>query len=317
MTRARSLLVLLALLPAASGCGEPDCTPVRVTQWPETEQVDPNLTVFPARDGGVVARRFSTSFESLDDFAGFYLTPVPHRGTTSQELSSAQVASGTFAHRAWMTGRNPVVAGENTNHRGYPAIQLARRDGPFEGLVRLEWKVFLDVELRACRDQDWFSLMTLSSYADDQWYQVQLLNVDSQLIAHLMHVPSYGQAVHDLFQTHTVRVPLRQWVTFTVLVDYGSANPWNSPVIAAWQDGVLVSAARFTPRIDPGTVPAEKRPACLSGWDGQDLADAERRCQLDFRAGALAQAHFGLYAPPLLQSGEVFNDDLEILELRR
>jgi hypothetical protein len=307
----RSVVLLLVL---GAGCEAPDCTPASPTSWPEIEQVDPILPVFPTRDGGVVLRRFSSSFESADDFTGFWVEPSPHRETTWQEYSSAQVASGTFAHRAWLSGRNAVVSGVNMNHRGYPTVQLHRRDGPFGGRVRIEFSVFLDVELRACREQDWFSFMTLSSYADDQWYQVQLLNVDSQGIAHLMHVPSYGEAVRDIFQTHSVKVPQRQWVTFTVLVDYGSANAWNSPYLAAWQDGVLVSAARFNPRVDPAKVPRSKWPACLAGWDGKDVAEAERLCQLDYR-GALAQAHFGLYAPPLLRAGQVFNDDLEILEL--
>lgn len=309
--------ILLALFSLGSACEAPDCEPLAPTSWPEVEQVAAELPVYPERDAGVVLRRFASSFESIDDFAGFYLVPSPHRGTTSQELSTAQVASGTSAHRAWMTGRNPVIAGENTNHRGYPTIQLHKREAPYAALVRLEFRVFLDLELRACREQDWFSFMTLTSYADDQWTQVQLLNVDSQGVPHLMHVPTMGQAVHDIFQTHTIRVPQRQWVTFTVLVDYGSANAFNSPYLAAWQDGMLVSAARFNARVDPRGVPSSKWPACLSGWSGQDLADAEQRCQLDYRAGALAQAHFGLYTPPLLKAGEVFNDDLEILELAR
>lgn len=313
----RALAPLLLAALAAPGCAAPDCTPIAATSWPEVEQADPTLPVFPTRDAGVVLRRFASSFESVEDFADFYVVPSPHRGTTTQALSPAEGATGPLAHRAWMTGRNPVVSGENTNHRGYPTIQLHRRDGPFEGLVRLELRVFLDVELRACREQDWFSFMTLSSYADDQWPQVQLLNVDAQGIPHLMHVPTMGQAVHDIFQTRSVRVPLRQWVTFTVLVDYGADNAWRSPYLAAWQDGVLVSAARFNPRVDPAAVPERQWPPCLAGWSGQAVADAEQRCQLDFRPGALAQAHFGLYAPPLLEAGQVFNDDLEILELRR
>ena len=57
-------------------------------------------------------------------------------------------------------------------------------------------------------------------------------------------------------------------------------RPPAERVIATWQDGTLTSAAR----IEGGT-------------------------------GTLEQAHFGLYAPPDLLAGTVFNDDLTIWHL--
>ncbi len=314
MSKLTSLLACAATASAA-GCTSPRCRDVPLHTWPAEEQADPTLPEFPTRDARPVLRSFASSFESEEDFAPFYVVPSPYLGTTFQELSTANPRSGARAHRAWIEGANKIVAGENTNHRGYPTVQLDALDGPYASVVRIELQAWIDMPMEACADKDWVSLMTLSSYADDQWYQVQLLNLDSEGTPHLMHVPVYGQSVHDIFQTRTVRAPQRQWFTVTVLVDYRSDNAWSSPMLAAWIDGALVSAARFNPRVDPASVPAEKLPDCLDGWDGQDVAQAEALCGLDYRGPVLTQAHFGLYVPPLLESGQMLNDDLEILEL--
>lgn len=311
----RTLLLAALAMGGLPGCSSPACHEVPLNTWPDEEQADPNLPEFPPRAGLTVLRSTATSFESEDDLAPSYVVPSPYMGTTFQELAQGNVISGEYAHRAWIEGANPIVTGQNTNHRGYPTVQLDEMDSPYEGLVRIEFHAWFDLPLEACADQDWVSLMTISSYADDQRYQVQLLNLDSEGTPHLMHVPVNGQSVHDIYQTNHVHVPQRQWFTVTVLVDYRSDNAWGSPMLAAWIDGELVSAARFNPRVDPATVPAEKRPNCLDAWDGEDVAQAEELCGLDFRGGALAQAHFGLYAPPRLESGQVLNDDLEILEL--
>lgn len=69
--------------------------------------------------------------------------------------------------------------------------------------------------------------------------------------------------------------PMRRWVRVTTYIDFRSDG-----AIATWQDGTLTSAAR----VEGGT-------------------------------GTLQQAHFGLYAPPDLLQGLVFNDDLTIWHL--
>ena len=69
--------------------------------------------------------------------------------------------------------------------------------------------------------------------------------------------------------------PMKRWVRVTTYIDFRADG-----VIATWQDGKLTSAAR----IEGG-------------------------------AGVLEQAHFGLYAPPDLLEGTVFNDDLTIWHL--
>jgi len=41
-------------------------------------------------------REFISSFESVDDFKNFYITPQGHLGTTFHELSDSIVYSGEF-----------------------------------------------------------------------------------------------------------------------------------------------------------------------------------------------------------------------------
>lgn len=302
------VIVLAALL---GGCGAP----------PAKRPPDPAYTgpfpTYPTRDAFVAGRRFWSSFESPDDFAGFYWVPAPHLGTTSQGQSRDTVHSGTFSYHATITGTNPVRAGENTNHRAYPTVQLFKTtDGPFQDRVRIEFWAWLDADLSGGRNADWFSFATLSSYADEGWYQSQLLNLNSDGYLRLQHVPTAGRSVVDIYQSDTVRFPMRRWVKLTILVDYTSANQWGSAYLAAWQDEQLVSAARFNGRADPTKVERGQWPSCLDGWDGKSIKDAELRCRLDYRPSSLAQAHFGLYAPPLLGAGQLFEDDLEIVGSR-
>ncbi len=310
---------MTAVVLAFVGChgGAPPCRPAVEPLRPSQEQVDATLPVFPSRDQVRIRRNYATSFESIDEFSDFFLVPQRYLGTSWHELSDAQVHSGTRAHRGWIDGWNDVVPGKNTNHRAYPAIQLFKRGDPFGDLVRVEFWVWLDLDPSECRDADWFSFATLTSYADVSWFQSQLVNLDSRGFVHLMHVPGQGQQVHDLFQTSTRQFPMRQWVKLTVLIDYSTQNAWKSPYLAVWQDEHLVSAARFTPRVDPAKTDKALWPPCLAGWDGASLEAAEAKCALDFRGPVLSQAHFGLYAPPLATTGQVFNDDLEILELER
>jgi hypothetical protein len=314
--RTRTLLLLLLVLV---GCrpSQPVCRPSAVTVRAGQEQVDATLPVFPRPEAAGISRRYATSFETLEEFSDFYLVPQNYLGTSWHELSTAVVHSGERAHRGWLDGWNDVVPGKNTNHRAYPTIQLFKQGEPYADLVRVELWVWLDVEPVQCRDGDWFSFATLTSYADVNWFQSQLINLDSQGFVHLMHVPTQGKQVHDIFQTNTVHFPTREWVKLTALIDYSTDNAWRSPHIAVWQNEQLVSAARFSPRVDPTTLDRSLWPACLAGWDGRSVEAAEAQCQLDFRGGVLSQAHFGLYAAPLLTTGQVFNDDLEVLELKR
>lgn len=267
----------------------------------------------PAADG---SRRFQTSFESTDDFAGFYIVPQNNMGSASHDLSDERVHSGTRAHKAWMYGVNRVVPGTNTNHRAYPTVQLYRRPGgAYGGRVRIDLWVWLDVTLEKGKaDKNWLSLATLTSYADDHWYRVLLVNLHEDGYLHFMHAVDHGKS-GDLYQAHDLPFPQKRWVELTIELDYSANNEHRSPLATLWQDGVLVSMTRFNPRVDPLKLDRSLWPPCLARWDRRSVEAAERLCGLKFTDG-LAQAHFGLYAPPRLKRGIVYNDDLSIAEVR-
>lgn len=237
----------------------------------------------PASSGLAAGRVFSTSFESVGDFAGFYIVPQNYMGTTSHDLSAEQVRSGTYAHKAWIFGANPPPPpGGNTNHRGYPTVQLHKTaGGGYVCPCDVTFHVWLDMPLDD--PGEWFSFATLARLASDSFWDGVLVNLSAANpapgtapggVLHLMHVPSAGLR-EPTFQTSTILFPMRQWVEIRIYLDldpvHGEAK--------VWQDGQLVSAAP------------------VSGGNGK-----------------LEQAHFGMYAAPELASGVVYNDDLQITE---
>ena len=128
---------------------------------------------------------------------------------------------------------------------------------------------------------EWYQIATLTPSATDVWWPSQLVNVGSEWYLHTMHVPRQGLAEHQDQRTDIV-FPQKQWVKVDIVIDY---RP-ESGAIAVFQDGVLMSAARI---------------------DGKQGANG---------GGVLNQAHFGMYAPPSLSSGVIYNDDMVIAELR-
>lgn len=266
-----------------------------------------------------IGKQFYTSFESISDFNGFYIVPIINQGTATQSLSNDQRVSGELAHKAFIYGTNTVSMTENTNHRAYPTIQLAKtKTGILTDAVLIEFSVWADFDLRKVENESWFSLATFTSYDDQYWYRAYLINVDADYRVHLMHVPNHDEVIYDIYQTDSVSLPRKKWAKITAYIDYTSANKFKSPFISVWQDGELVSAARFNDRVN--LVDAFKnpnKPACLSGLSADSPVDvAEKACHLNYVHG-LAQAHFGLYAPPLLGSGTIYNDDLTISEIKR
>jgi hypothetical protein len=299
-----TVLVACGPRPAPTGAG----APIGPRSVAEIQALigEPALTV---------GRTVFFGFESEEEFADFYITPSPHLGTTWHERASAAFA-GSSSHHAWIDGTNPVIPGENTNHRGYPTVQFQKTaGGPLQGLVLIELMVWLNIELRRQEGMDWFSFVTVTSYGDDFWQRTLLFNVDSDGLTRLMHVPGQQQRILDLFQSDAV-FPMREWAKVTMLLDFTSANTAGAPYLKAWVNEQPVSAARFDPRIDPRTVDRSLWPPCLDGWDEQSLDDAEARCGLQY-LGGVAQVHLGMYAPPLISRGDVYNDELYFYELER
>jgi hypothetical protein len=101
-----------------------------------------------------------------------------------------------------------------------------------------------------------------------------LVNLSDHGFVHLMHVPRNGQGEYT-YQTSTIKFPMKQWVKLTISLHFDGAHGY----VKVWQDDQLVSSAE----VKRGN-------------------------------GLLTQAHFGLYAPPSLSNGVMYNDDLIIKE---
>ncbi len=218
-------------------------------------------------------REFATSFESVKDFDGFYITPQNHLGTTFHELTNLNVYSGNYSHRAWIKGANPTSTPTvNNNHRGYPTVQFQKtKEGSFETPCYVTLRVWLDMELK---ENDWFSFATFTDDETDNWARTVLVNLSADGFVHLQHTTNQGES-STIFQTSDITFPQRQWVELKIYLDFS-----DDGYAKVWQNGKLVSHAKI------GNI-----------------------------TNKLSQAHFGLYSSPHLSTGEVFNDDLKIIEV--
>lgn len=228
-------------------------------------------------------RFFSTGFESVSDFDAFYLVPQNYQSAASHDLATGLVHGGSKSHHAWIYATGPSCPPwQNCNHRGYPTIQLHKTtQGGFHGIVFVEFYAHLSASIASGQ---WFSLATFSADASDGWSRVVLVNVGhvhngSGNYMHLMHVP-YADQNGWTYQTSDTNnptpFPFGQWVKVSICLNM---DPVNGSA-RVWQNDVLVSSS-----------------------------DVRGTC------GTMQQAHFGLYAPPSLSSGDIYNDDLTIQEV--
>lgn len=215
-------------------------------------------------------------FESINEAQGWYVTP--ETTLTHQQLSNERVRQGRFAHKAWVTGANTNnIEPDGPNHRGYPTVQLNVRPRGCVTPCLVDLWVWQDIPLQP---GEWFSVATLTASTSSAWLG-QLVNVGSEGWLHAMHVPSPGLA-DRVYQRTDIAFPVRTWVRVRVLIDYRATGG----AIAVWQNNTLMSVARIDPTLD------------LNG------------------CGVLNQAHFGLYTPPTIATGVIYNDALVISELR-
>ena len=230
-------------------------------------------TTINAQSAGSDLRTYSTSFESIDDFKGFYIVPQTNKPTASHDQSTQRFRSGRYSHKGWVTGANPPSTRFiNNNHRGYPTIQLYRLPGgAFRTPAKIEFWVWLDMDLKP---GEWFSFATLDHTKRDIWDPV-LVNLSDDGFVHLMHVPTNKKSKYD-FQTTSTKFPFKEWVKLTIEIHFDKKNGYAK----VWQNDRLVSSA-----------------------------------QVRTGNGFFTQAHFGLYAPPSVTSGAIYNDDLKITEL--
>jgi len=221
-------------------------------------------------------KEFTSSFESVNDFDGFYITPQSHLGTTFHELSKSNVHSGTYAHKAWINGANPISTGNN-NHRGYPTVQFQNTtEGVFQTPCYISLWVWLDMELKNNKnsEDDWFSLATFTDDESDNWSRTVLVNLSADGFVHLQHTTDQGEQT-SIFQTNKITFPQKEWVELKIYLDFR-----DNGYAKVWQNGELVSHSKI------GNI-----------------------------TNKLSQAHFGLYCSPQLSTGVVFNDDLLIKEV--
>ncbi len=219
------------------------------------------------------SRIFKTSFESVDDFKNFYISPQNYQGSASHDLSTEQVKSGKYAHKGWIYKNTQSSNFGNKNHRGYPTIQLNRLEGgAFKTPALIEFWVWLDMEIAK---GEWFSFATLDNTNSTEWDAV-LVNLSDEGTVQLMHIPTNGKGTRT-FQTTDIKFPMKKWVKLTVCLDFDSEH--GSAKV--WQDDQLVSEGEI----------------------------AKGRGN-----GFFTQAHFGLYAPPSISKGVIYNDDLVIKE---
>lgn len=224
-------------------------------------------------------KEFNSSFETIDDFSGFYITPQVHMGTTYHELSNSIVRSGTYSHKAWITGENPPsTVAINNNHRGYPTIQFQNTtEGVFKTPCYITIWVWLDMELQENTtggDNDWFSFATFTDDETDNWSRTVLVNLNHNGVVHLQHTLGQGQQT-NIFQTTSLTFPQKEWVELKVYLDFR-----DNGYAKVWQNGELVSHANV------GNI-----------------------------TNKLSQAHFGMYAPPQITSGVIYNDNFTIIEV--
>ena len=222
-------------------------------------------------------REFISSFESVNDFDGFYITPQNHLGTTFHELAESNVYSGVYSHKAWIDGDNLQSAANDKNHRGYPTIQFQNTTkGVFQTPCYISLWVWLDIELEnnTAGQDDWFSFATFTDDESDNWDRTVLVNLSADGFVHLQHTTNQGEQT-SIFQTTDIAFPQEEWVELKIYLDFR-----DNGYAKVWQNGELVSHSEI------GNI-----------------------------TNKLSQAHFGLYCSPQLSTGVVFNDDLFIKEV--
>lgn len=260
----------------------------------------------------LLEKTFASSFESETDFKDFYIVPENYQNAATHSLTDKDKVSGKLAHEGVILRSYQGPPGRNNNHRAYPTIQLSKTDlGTITTAALIDFWVKLDVDLSNERGKSWVSLATFSSYDDRYWPRTTLINVDHDYRLHLMHVPQQGMSEVETYFPKAAVLTRNRWAKITAYIDYQADNKFRHPFHAIWLDGTLVSAAKFDDRAALGLTKKHQHPACLKEWDGTSIAAAESLCGFQYKAG-LSQLHFGLYAPPGLSSGRVYNDDLRI-----
>ncbi len=222
-------------------------------------------------------KTFTTSFESVDEFSEFYIVPQNSPSPTNPQNQSHDL-SNELARSGRYSHKGWIWA---TNPDSTLLINNNHRGYPTIQLYKTETGAFKTPVLI----EFWVWLDVV--LAPGQWFSFAtldhrrsdiwdpvLVNLSDTGFVHLMHIPNNGEKIWD-FQTNTLLFPMREWVKISVCLHFNQTQGYAK----VWQNDQLVSSAPVTRG-----------------------------------AGELTQAHFGLYAPPSLNNGTVYNDDLHITE---
>ncbi len=220
------------------------------------------------------ARTWQSSFESVSDFDGFYIVPQAPANTTNSD----HALSMEQVHTGTYSHKAWITA---ANPPSTPTVNNNHRAYPTVQLYKTEGGAYRGPVLIALGV--WIDLPAL---APGQWFSFATLDhttgdVWDPVLVNLsdqgfVHLMHvpYNGQGERIFQTDSIAFPMRQWVKLTMEICFN--GPWGHARI--WQDDVLVSEA-------------------------------------DVKRGyGFSQAHFGLYAPPEMAAGVVYNDDLVIRE---
>ncbi len=204
------------------------------------------------------ARTFITGFESLDDFAGMYVSP--QTSSSRHALVAFPRHAGDKAHCGWLTGAGTTADVDGPNHRGYPTVQLWRLPGGgFATPAVIDMWVWADVTMQR---GDWVSLATLSADASDRWERVVTVNLDPGGWINVFHVPDSGEHITEI-ETHR-RFPMRTWVHLAITIDFDPRHGF----VSVRQDNTLVARAHVNGghgRLEQAHFGMYARPSLASG----------------------------------------------------
>lgn len=209
----------------------------------------------------------------------FQISILPHKVIWERLIKNFRtliVHSGIYAHKAWISGVNPPSTNtQNNNHRGYPTIQLQKHPGgAFSSPCYVTLWVWLDIDLQTSTSGGENDWFSFATFTDDESD-----NWDRTVLVNLSH-DGFVHLQHvpeqgmqeHVFQTKNLPFPQKEWVELKIYLDLRKGG-----YAKVWQNGILVS-----------------------------------HVNVNNTKNILAQAHFGMYCPPQLASGIVYNDDLQI-----
>ncbi|KAL0488698.1 hypothetical protein AKO1_015836 [Acrasis kona] len=176
-------------------------------------------------------RSFKTSFETMDDFKNFEVTPDKTIGTT-HGLSKDKARTGSQSHKAEITSI------EDSPHRGFPAVQLFKTDeGSMEGPVYITFFVYLS-NLNFGSGK-WLTIAEVG--ADDNaapGKRYISVSLDTNFKLGYSNVPTQNVTYVKKYDT-TTTFPQNKWVNVTLYVDFDNVLG----ITALWQDNVLIATA--------------------------------------------------------------------------